>query len=214
MGKCYDRINARENDVHAWVTLKSRAEALLDSAGSSHLPLRGLSIAVKDNFDTADFPTEVGSPIYARTPIIPRRAAVGFAAQRRCGYSRLSCHNRVAHFQPGPPGILTIYLVPSEDIERPRGGSCGRHGVRCHRFANGRICNPARLILRCRGLRRLYWHLAEPWLASIGAIHGFDRSVRLMEPRILALRRRPSHERHGRHHRARCPGEVRVVVGV
>ena len=62
------RIDARERDVGAWAHV-DRAGALarargLDRDGGSG-PLHGLPIGVKDVIDTADMPTEYGSPIYA-----------------------------------------------------------------------------------------------------------------------------------------------------
>ncbi|MEA2975453.1 MAG: hypothetical protein QOF19_973, partial [Alphaproteobacteria bacterium] len=63
---CAEAIEARENEIGAFVALdieaaRRRAEAPALAAA----PLRGLPIGVKDIFNTADFPTEYGSPIYA-----------------------------------------------------------------------------------------------------------------------------------------------------
>jgi amidase len=62
------RIDAREADVGAWAYV-DREGALaracaLDATGSRG-PLHGVSIGVKDVIDTADMPTEYGSPVYA-----------------------------------------------------------------------------------------------------------------------------------------------------
>jgi amidase len=67
---CLERIDARENDVHAWANvdpeLALRQARALDRAGASlrDRPLHGVLIGVKDIIDTADLPTEMGSPIY------------------------------------------------------------------------------------------------------------------------------------------------------
>src|SRR6187399_703579 len=63
---CANAIAEREKDVGAFVTLDLegvRKAAL--APGLKDRPLRGLPVALKDIFDTADMPTEYGSPIYA-----------------------------------------------------------------------------------------------------------------------------------------------------
>src|SRR4029079_16723626 len=63
---CADAIAKRESEVGAFVTLD--IEATRQGAqvpGLKNKPLRGLPVALKDIFDTADMPTEYGSPIYA-----------------------------------------------------------------------------------------------------------------------------------------------------
>src|SRR6266705_1726640 len=66
------RIDAREREVGAWAYVDrdaalARARAL-DSGAQTGLRsglLHGLAVGVKDIIDTADMPTEYGSPIYA-----------------------------------------------------------------------------------------------------------------------------------------------------
>jgi Asp-tRNA(Asn)/Glu-tRNA(Gln) amidotransferase A subunit family amidase len=64
---CLDRIEAREPTVHAWATIDPeyalRQARKLDR-GPLRGPLHGVPIGVKDIIDTADLPTEMGSPIY------------------------------------------------------------------------------------------------------------------------------------------------------
>jgi Asp-tRNA(Asn)/Glu-tRNA(Gln) amidotransferase A subunit family amidase len=64
---CLARIEAREPQVEAWAYLDpelalTQARAL--DRAPSRGPLHGVPIGVKDIFDTADMPTEMGSPIY------------------------------------------------------------------------------------------------------------------------------------------------------
>ena len=64
---CLDRIDAREEDVKAWVHVA--ADAALKNAqqldkGPVQGLLHGLPIGVKDLFDTVDMPTTYGSSIY------------------------------------------------------------------------------------------------------------------------------------------------------
>jgi len=65
---CLERIEAREPAVGAWAFLDpelalEQARKLDTEAPRS--PLHGLPVGIKDIFDTADMPTEHGSPIHA-----------------------------------------------------------------------------------------------------------------------------------------------------
>jgi Asp-tRNA(Asn)/Glu-tRNA(Gln) amidotransferase A subunit family amidase len=65
---CLERISARENDVRAWVDFDPEpalAEARERDAEPARGPLHGVPIGVKDIIDTADRPTQHGSPIFA-----------------------------------------------------------------------------------------------------------------------------------------------------
>jgi Asp-tRNA(Asn)/Glu-tRNA(Gln) amidotransferase A subunit family amidase len=60
-------IEAREGELHAWAALDpefARRQARALDAGPVRGPLHGIPVGVKDIFDTADLPTEYGSPIY------------------------------------------------------------------------------------------------------------------------------------------------------
>jgi Asp-tRNA(Asn)/Glu-tRNA(Gln) amidotransferase A subunit family amidase len=81
---CAEVIAARENEVGAFVALD--LDAARRAAADPHLaatPLRGLPLAFKDIYDTADFPTQYGSPIYAGYR--PRADATAVALARRAG---------------------------------------------------------------------------------------------------------------------------------
>jgi Asp-tRNA(Asn)/Glu-tRNA(Gln) amidotransferase A subunit family amidase len=61
------RIRATEPSIHAWAHLDpARVQELADSCASAPAaPLRGVGIGIKDIIDTADLPTEIGTPIHA-----------------------------------------------------------------------------------------------------------------------------------------------------
>ena len=65
---CIARIDAREEVVQAWVVIDREAAIArareLDRLGTPAGILHGLPVGVKDVFDTFDFPTGNGSPIY------------------------------------------------------------------------------------------------------------------------------------------------------
>src|SRR5215813_5672654 len=64
---CLERIAARERDVQAWAFLDpdlARSQARALDRASPRSPLHGIPVGIKDVIDTADMPTECGSPIY------------------------------------------------------------------------------------------------------------------------------------------------------
>jgi len=65
---CLERISARDAEVRAWACCDAefalRQARELDKAGAPFGPLHGLPIGYKDVIDTANLPTEYGSPIY------------------------------------------------------------------------------------------------------------------------------------------------------
>jgi Asp-tRNA(Asn)/Glu-tRNA(Gln) amidotransferase A subunit family amidase len=65
---CLAQVAAREDAVHAWVHIDPQqvlAQARARDAESPRSPMHGIPVAIKDIIDTADMPTEYGSPIYA-----------------------------------------------------------------------------------------------------------------------------------------------------
>src|SRR5271169_6409682 len=81
---CAEAIAERERDVGAFIALDLDAARRAAAApGLAVLPLRGLPVAFKDIFDTADFPTQYGSPIYAGYR--PRADATAVVMARRAG---------------------------------------------------------------------------------------------------------------------------------
>jgi Asp-tRNA(Asn)/Glu-tRNA(Gln) amidotransferase A subunit family amidase len=63
---CFERIDARETQLHAWQHLEREAaleQARGADAGHGRGLLGGLPVGIKDIFDTADMPTAYGSPI-------------------------------------------------------------------------------------------------------------------------------------------------------
>jgi Asp-tRNA(Asn)/Glu-tRNA(Gln) amidotransferase A subunit family amidase len=64
---CLERIHQRENDVQAWAFVdpeRALAQARACDKESPRTRLHGMPVGVKDVLDTADLPTEYGSPIY------------------------------------------------------------------------------------------------------------------------------------------------------
>ncbi|HEY7166090.1 MAG TPA: amidase [Candidatus Binatia bacterium] len=64
---CLERIHSRESQVKAWVHLDedfALAQARECDRSTKRGPIHGIPFAAKDIMDTADLPTEYGSPIY------------------------------------------------------------------------------------------------------------------------------------------------------
>jgi Asp-tRNA(Asn)/Glu-tRNA(Gln) amidotransferase A subunit family amidase len=65
---CLEHIDAREDAVRAWAHLDrdlALAEARARDAEAPRGPLHGVPVGVKDIIDTADLPTECGTPVHA-----------------------------------------------------------------------------------------------------------------------------------------------------
>jgi Asp-tRNA(Asn)/Glu-tRNA(Gln) amidotransferase A subunit family amidase len=69
---CLERISAVDGTIEAWAFLdpehaiaQARAADVWRRSGRAFGPLHGVPVALKDIIDTADMPTEHGSPLYA-----------------------------------------------------------------------------------------------------------------------------------------------------
>ena len=83
---CLERIEAREETVHAWVAVDpdlAIAQARAADANPTGGPIHGLPVGIKDIIDTADLPTRHGSSIYAENR--PSGDAACVAMIRRAG---------------------------------------------------------------------------------------------------------------------------------
>jgi Asp-tRNA(Asn)/Glu-tRNA(Gln) amidotransferase A subunit family amidase len=81
---CVEAIAAREGEIHAFAALDlENARHTAEDKRLVSLPLRGLPVAFKDIYDTADFPTQYGSPIYAGNQ--PRADATAVVMTRQAG---------------------------------------------------------------------------------------------------------------------------------
>ncbi len=106
---CLDRIATRDLEIHAFAYLD--ADYALEQArradrwrheGHALPSLHGVPVAIKDVIDTADMPTEHGSPLFAGNR--PKRDATIVAALRDVGAIILgkTVTTEFALFHPGP----------------------------------------------------------------------------------------------------------------
>ncbi|MBV9558018.1 MAG: amidase, partial [Pseudolabrys sp.] len=120
---CLDRIAAVEPQVQAFTHLdpehalaQARALDKLKSSGARIGPLHGIPVAIKDIFDTADYPTENGSRVFAGRR--PDKDATSVAKLRQAGAVIIgkSVSTEMAYFHPGK-------TRNPRDLERTPGGS-------------------------------------------------------------------------------------------
>lgn len=119
---CLERITAREDVLHAWAHLDPEvalAQARARDREAPRAPLHGVPIAVKDIIDTADMPTECGSPIHAGRR--PERDATCVARLREAGAVIVgkTVTTEFAQFAPGPT------TNPHDPTRTPGGSSSG-----------------------------------------------------------------------------------------
>ena len=119
---CLARIDARERAIHAWASLDPelalRQARALDRA-SRRGPLAGVPLGVKDIIDTADLPTEMGSPIYRGHR--PKADAACVALARAAGAVILG-KTVTCEFAGMTPGATTN---PHNTAHTPGGSSSG-----------------------------------------------------------------------------------------
>jgi amidase len=119
---CLAHIETREPTVKAWAHL-DRAHALAQAkacdAGKPVGPLHGVPVGIKDIIDTADLPTEYGSPIYAGHR--PAHDAACVALVRRAGGIVMgkTVTTEFATFHPGKTAN------PKNPAHTPGGSSSG-----------------------------------------------------------------------------------------
>jgi Asp-tRNA(Asn)/Glu-tRNA(Gln) amidotransferase A subunit family amidase len=137
---CLARIDEVEPQVQAWVHLDrehalAQAKALDDARahGRATGPLHGVPVGIKDIFDTSDYPTEFGSPIWAgRTP---RRDAAAVAMLRAAGAVVMgkTVSTEYAYYNPGKT------RNPYDPARTPGGSSSGSAAAVAAGMAPGAI---------------------------------------------------------------------------
>jgi amidase len=119
---CLERIAARERAVHAWAYF-DREQVLAQARALDSMPrrsrLHGVPVGLKDIIDTADMPTEYGSPIYKGHR--PRADAACATLLRRAGCLVLgkTATTEFANNHPSPT------LNPHDPAHTPGGSSSG-----------------------------------------------------------------------------------------
>jgi Asp-tRNA(Asn)/Glu-tRNA(Gln) amidotransferase A subunit family amidase len=215
--QCAEAIAKREGEIGAFVNLDvdgARKAAAADGIGSK--PLRGLPVALKDIFDTADMPTEYGSKVYPNyrpkadaslVAMIRRAGGIAFGktvttefAHTDPGKTR-NPHN-LAH-TPGGSSSGSAAAVAAGFVPVATGSQTGGSVIRPASFCGVAGFKPSYRLLPTIGMKCVSWHLDTAGLfaatvadvAYAAATIG-DRDLRVdrgspASPRIGVLREHP-----------------------
>jgi len=120
---CLDRIAALEGAVHAFIHLdpahalaQARALDAHRRSGKPLGPLHGVPVGIKDIFDTADYPTECGSPLFKGRRLAHDCTAVARLREAGAVIIGKTVTTECAYFHPGA-------TRNPHDPERTPGGS-------------------------------------------------------------------------------------------
>lgn len=123
---CLAVIEAREPTLHAWAHIdaehalaQAKAADEARASGEPCGPLHGVPVALKDIFDTADMPTEFGTPVFDGR--MPERDSAAAERLREAGAVILgkAVTAELATFTPGPTAN------PHDETRTPGGSSSG-----------------------------------------------------------------------------------------
>src|SRR5581483_11110238 len=126
VGDCLERIAEVDGNIEAWAFLdRDHALAQAQAADAQRMrgepigPLHGVPLGIKDIFDTADMPTEFGSPLGAGR--LPRNDAAAVARLRAAGAVIMgkTVTTEFAYFDPGKT------RNPHDPARTPGGSSSG-----------------------------------------------------------------------------------------
>jgi Asp-tRNA(Asn)/Glu-tRNA(Gln) amidotransferase A subunit family amidase len=211
-----EAIAAREPAVGAFASLDldaARERIRLSGAALASTPLRGLPVGIKDIFDTAELPTEYGSPIYAGHR--PRADAALVSLVRRAGGIILGKTVTTEFASLQPAGTRN----PHNLAHTPGGSSSGSAAaiaagmlpIACGSQTGGSVIRPAAFcgvagfkpsfkLLPTVGMKCYSWYLDTAGLFAAGvadlafvaaAISGRDLRIDRREPaapRIAVMR--------------------------
>ena len=198
------RIAKREPVVHAFAhhrptLVRQRAKEL--ERGDPALPLLGMTVAVKDLIDTADYPTELGSRIHAGRR--PERDAAVVRRLTEAGALIMgkTVTTEFALFEPGPT------TNPLDVTRTPGGSSSGSAAATADRMVAaalgtqtaGSVIRPAAFcgVLGFKpsfgAIDRTGLQVVSPSLDTLGIFARTVRDVALVFDRVRAAR--PDHTR-------------------
>lgn len=175
IGQSLEAIAAQDRAVGAFVCHRLAAHAPSDG------PLRGIAVGIKDIIDTADFSTEMGSPIYrgfhpradapvvtllkrAGATIIGKTTTTPFAANDPT--ATLNPHNH-AH-TPGGSSSGSAAAVGAGTIPLALGTQTGGSVIRPASFCGAAAIKPSYRLLPTVGVKCFSWSLDTVGLFAAG----------------------------------------------
>jgi len=170
---CAEAIAAREKDVAAFATLDlAGARRAADDPRLSSLPLRGLPVGFKDIFDTADLPTQYGSPVYANhrpaadaTAVVMTRQAGGIVLGKTVTTQFASLvpsatrnPRNLAH-TPGGSSAGSAAAVGAGMVPLAFGTQTAGSVIRPAAFCGVTAFKPSYRLIPMVGVKDVAWHL-------------------------------------------------------
>jgi Asp-tRNA(Asn)/Glu-tRNA(Gln) amidotransferase A subunit family amidase len=179
---CAEAIAAREKDISAFVTLDlAGARRAADDPRVSSLPLRGLPVGFKDIFDTADLPTQYGSPVYANnrpaadaTAVVMTREAGGIVIGKTVTTQFASLvpsatrnPRNLAH-TPGGSSAGSAAAVAAGMVPLAFGTQTAGSVIRPAGFCGVAAFKPSYRLIPMVGVKDVAWHLDTAGLFGAG----------------------------------------------
>ena len=179
---CAEVIAAREKDVAAFATLDlAGARRAADDPRLSSLPLRGLPVGFKDIFDTADLPTQYGSPVYANhrpaadaTAVVMTRQAGGIVLGKMVTTQFASLvpsatrnPRNLAH-TPGGSSAGSAAAVAAGMVPLAFGTQTAGSVIRPAAFCGVAAFKPSYRLIPMVGVKDVAWHLDTAGLFGAG----------------------------------------------
>ena len=179
---CAEAIAAREKDVAAFATLDlAGARRAADDPRLSSLPLRGLPVGFKDIFDTADLPTQYGSPVYANhrpaadaTAVVMTRQAGGVVLGKTVTTQFASLvpsatrnPRNLAH-TPGGSSAGSAAAVGAGMVPLAFGTQTAGSVIRPAAFCGVAAFKPSYRLIPMVGVKDVAWHLDTAGLFGAG----------------------------------------------
>jgi Asp-tRNA(Asn)/Glu-tRNA(Gln) amidotransferase A subunit family amidase len=179
---CTEAIAAREKDIGAFVTLDlAAARRAADDPRLSSLPLRGLPVGFKDIFDTADLPTQYGSPVYANnrpaadaTAVVMTREAGGIVIGKTVTTQFASLvpsatrnPRNLAH-TPGGSSAGSAAAVAAGMAPLAFGTQTAGSVIRPAAFCGVAAFKPSYRLIPMVGVKDVAWHLDTAGLFGAG----------------------------------------------
>jgi Asp-tRNA(Asn)/Glu-tRNA(Gln) amidotransferase A subunit family amidase len=179
---CAEAITAREKDIAAFVTLDlAGARRAADDPRLSSLPLRGLPVGFKDIFDTADLPTQYGSPVYANhrptadaTAVVLTRQAGGIVLGKTVTTQFASLVPSVTRnprnlaYTPGGSSAGSAAAVAAGMLPLAFGTQTAGSVIRPAAFCGVAAFKPSYRLIPMVGVKDVAWHLDTAGLFGAG----------------------------------------------
>ena len=188
-----EAIAAQDKNIGAFVHHDAAARA------SDQGPLRGLAVGIKDNIDTTDFPTEIGSSIYrgwrpradasvvaalkaAGATIIGKTTTTAFASSDPT--ATLNPHN--LDYTPGGSSAGSAAAVGAGMIPLALGTQTGGSVIRPASFCGAAAIKPSYRMLPTVGVKCYSWTLDTVGLFAAG-VEDLARGLSAITGRIELL---------------------------